>query len=160
MKRAKFMEQALMLSREPFREVMAELLEARPTVAQIRKFARERPDKWAHCLSIVGRLSGYGDRVEHEHNFNVRVMQMSDAEVELELRKLSDLAIEGSCEGEVEGGVDVESERGGNRLSGREVVDVEDISGGVAGPVGSDSPNEGAVSEDLDRGGGEGEGVV
>jgi hypothetical protein len=82
-------EKANMLSREPFREVLADLLHCKPDLESLKEYANRSPDRWAQAVAIFSRISGYQDKqvIEHEHNFYVHLREMSDAELKLEVSK-------------------------------------------------------------------------
>jgi hypothetical protein len=76
-----------MQSREPFKEALARLLEAMPSVEEIKAFAAKTPDRWAQAVAIVSRPAGVTEK--HELTFNnptlalaYALLEMSDSEVE------------------------------------------------------------------------------
>tara|TARA_Y100000310_G_scaffold136929_1_gene135823 strand:+ start:270 stop:599 length:330 start_codon:yes stop_codon:yes gene_type:complete len=78
-------------SREPFMEIMTDLLGAKPDADTLKAFAEDRPDRWATACSIFSKLAGYHDKLEIEHNINVQVSQMGDAQL---LQALKDIGSE------------------------------------------------------------------
>lgn len=85
------------LSREPFREQMAEWMECSPDPKALQTFANKYPDRWAQGVAIFGRLSGYSDKVEVETTLYGNLSLLSDVEL---LKRFNDLqaklqAIEG-----------------------------------------------------------------
>lgn len=84
------------MSREPFREALADFLGASPSKEDIEEWAKTRPDRWAQGLSIVARLSGYTDKLEIEGNVHHLVHQLSDSDLKQRLEQLrSEEPIEG-----------------------------------------------------------------
>ncbi len=71
------------LSREPFRQVLELFLQAAPDVDDIAEFAKRYPDRWAQAVTMIGKLSGYHERmhVDHEHRHLVAIHEMSDMEL-------------------------------------------------------------------------------
>lgn len=78
------------LSRQPFRDVLSRLIEAEPDVGSVREFAKKYPDRWAQSLAIIGRLSGFNEKLEVETNIAVNVTQMSDSELLSQLAELDE----------------------------------------------------------------------
>ena len=76
------------LSREPFREVLGRLIEAEPSIEAVHEFAEKYPDRWAQSLAIMGRLSGFNEKLEVETNIAVNISRMSDAEVMVRLAEV------------------------------------------------------------------------
>src|SRR5262245_16182620 len=75
-------------SRDPFRDLLAEVLGSRPTPEAISALAERNPDRYGQLLAIVGRLAGYTERTEVETSVTVKVHEMSDAELEMRLAEL------------------------------------------------------------------------
>ena len=70
------------MSRGPFREILSEVLNATPTVANLRKFANKSPDRWAQMVTILSGLSGYAShKVEIEGNITHTIAGMSDSQL-------------------------------------------------------------------------------
>lgn len=88
-RRLDLVEKANMLSREPFREILADLLDCKPDLESLHEYANKSPDRWAQAVAIFSRISGYQDKqvIEHEHNFYVHLREMSDVELKLEVSK-------------------------------------------------------------------------
>ncbi len=59
------------LSREPFRDLLTRLLEAEPDTESIREYATKHPDRWCQAISMIGKLSGYHERLEVESSHSV-----------------------------------------------------------------------------------------
>ncbi len=70
-------------SREPFRQVLELFLAAAPDVDDIAEFARRNPERWAQAVTMIGKLSGFHERmqVDHEHRHLVAIHEMSDMEL-------------------------------------------------------------------------------
>ncbi len=79
------------LSREPFRRELETLL-ANPTdPAALKAWANKSPDRRGQLLAILGRLSGYTEKLEVDAtvaSLSVSVKQMSDMELEQRLAAL------------------------------------------------------------------------
>ena len=75
-------------SRQPFREILARILDAEPTPEAMREFAKKSPDRWAQAIAIFGRLGGFNDKLEVESTVLLDVSRMSDAELQVRLEKL------------------------------------------------------------------------
>ncbi len=69
------------LSREPFRDLLTRLLEAEPDTESIREYATKHPDRWCQAISMIGKLSGYHERLEVESSHSVVLAQLSDADL-------------------------------------------------------------------------------
>jgi len=69
------------LQREPFRDLLATMLECEPTKEALQEFANKSPDRWWQSVTMAMKSSGYQEKTVHEHNFNVRIQNMSDAEL-------------------------------------------------------------------------------
>lgn len=74
------------LSREPFLELLAELMETRPSAKALKALAERAPDKWVKTTGDLARLGGYADRSEHTENVYVAIGHMSDMELVQKLR--------------------------------------------------------------------------
>lgn len=68
-------------SRQPFLDLVAELMNAAPNYRDLLAFARERPDKWVAAISQAAKLAGFADRSEVQHSVYVEVHQMSDSQL-------------------------------------------------------------------------------
>ena len=75
-------------SREPFQEILADIIGAKPSPEVLEAFADANPDKWTQMLKVAASLAGYADQHTIEHNIMVEVRQLGDAEL---VQKLSDL---------------------------------------------------------------------
>ena len=76
------------MSRGPFRSVLANLLECEPSPEAIRTFAEKHVDRWAQCLAIAGRLSGYHERLQLDSNIH-SIHTMSDMELHARLAQVT-----------------------------------------------------------------------
>lgn len=80
--------------RGPFRDVLAELLDAMPSPEQLKKFAALHPDRYFTSLSGIAKLAGFSEKTEHLHHHRLEYDKMSDVELEQRLlektRLLSD----------------------------------------------------------------------
>lgn len=80
--------------RDPFQGVLAEILGSKPSQAELKRFAKQHPDRWAQMVSVFSKLSGYTEKSESTHNYNINIAQASDAELFARLKELSEV-IEG-----------------------------------------------------------------
>ena len=69
------------LSRAPFVELLADLLEARPSPEALKAFTARHPDRWAQATVMLARLAGYHDKLKVDGSLAVQVSLMSDAEL-------------------------------------------------------------------------------
>jgi hypothetical protein len=76
------------LSRDPFRDVLGEILSNRPSPEALQNLAQRNPDRWGQLLAIVGRLSGFTEKLEVQANVTTSVNDMSDSELQLRLEEL------------------------------------------------------------------------
>jgi hypothetical protein len=76
------------MNRSPFRRVLAELLECKPTPEAMRRFADKYPDRWAQAVSIMGGLSGFERGIVEVNVFNIK--GMSDSELMKRLEQVRD----------------------------------------------------------------------
>jgi hypothetical protein len=95
-------EQLNALSRQPFRDVLARFLGCAPTAEAIAAQAERYPDRWAQCVALLARLSGYNEHLEIEGTYVHKGETLSDAAVlariaELE-RKLVDTQSNGNSQ--------------------------------------------------------------
>lgn len=79
----KILAQFQMKSREPFQELLATILQCKPSVEALKAHAEKSPDRWSQTLSIVAKLAGYNDKLEIEGSLVARAVSMSDAELDL-----------------------------------------------------------------------------
>lgn len=86
------------LARQPFKDLLTEMIGARPTPEAIRRFADKYPDRWAQAISILGGLAGYERGVVEVNVFNIKGLSDADlmrrlAEVEEQLRARPQAAV-------------------------------------------------------------------
>ena len=94
-------------SRQPFVEILSELVQGIPTLENIQSFANDHPDRWANCVNTMAKLSGYHEKLEIEGNVMLDVNRMGDAQLLAKLEELGE-QIEGM--GIRQGMTDVEFE--------------------------------------------------
>lgn len=76
------------LSANPFQETLSRVLAAEPDPDSMKKWAERSPDRWAQCVAIFARLSGYSDKtINVRGQIDVRIHEMSDAECKVELAR-------------------------------------------------------------------------
>jgi len=76
------------MSRQPFIEILSELIQCAPSPDNIQKFADEHPDKWANTIKTMANLSGFNDKLEIEGNVNIDIQLKGDAELISQLGEL------------------------------------------------------------------------
>lgn len=88
-------EQVNVLSRAPFRAVLARLLANSPSDGAIAAQAEAHPDRWGQTVALIARLGGFNDKLEVEGTLTHRVESLSDAElhaaIEAESTRLLDM---------------------------------------------------------------------
>lgn len=91
--RQHILDQISVLAVEPFQEILADLLEARPDVDALKEFGKKSPDRWGQAVTMAGKLAGYKpDANLTVNNIYMRMPDMSDNELQMELeRRLSDI---------------------------------------------------------------------
>ena len=77
------------MSREPFKDVLAELLGSRPTKKSLKEFADAHPDRWAQAVTLFARMGGFSDKTVVEYNFYHHILQAPDSELLILRDKLS-----------------------------------------------------------------------
>lgn len=70
------------LSRSPFREILSDLVQSKPSLNRFRAWARKHPDRWGQLVKTMAGLSGYADRTETHSTGLLAIMQMSDSQIE------------------------------------------------------------------------------
>lgn len=83
---------------EPFADVVAFLLHARPTLQGVKDWAEKNPDKWANAVATFAKLQGFAEYKVIEHNHTLNVAELSDAEILVrltQLRETTQLSISG-----------------------------------------------------------------
>jgi hypothetical protein len=78
------------LSRAPFRDALTDLMEAKPPIEDLKKFSSKSPDRWSQAAAIMGRLSGYTEKlqIDVDQNIYVWIQNASDAELLAKIREL------------------------------------------------------------------------
>ena len=84
----KIREELERLSRQPFRDMLSLLLSANLTQEDIDAFAKKSPDRLAQSIAIMGRLSGYNEKLEIEADLSTSLTQLSDMEMQNRLKEL------------------------------------------------------------------------
>lgn len=77
-------------SRQPFTEVLTELIGAVPSPMAIKDFAEDHPDRWANAIATMSRLAGYHDKLEITGNIAVDIHNMGDAQLMEEIKKINE----------------------------------------------------------------------
>jgi len=78
------------LSRAPFQQCLTDLMEAKPAIEDLKKFSSKSSDRWSQAAAIMGRLSGYTEKLQVDVNANVNlwIQQASDQELLAKLQRL------------------------------------------------------------------------
>jgi hypothetical protein len=70
------------LSRKPFVDVLSNIIAAKPSLDELRVWAKKTPDRWAQSAAIFARCAGYTEKTEITNNFNILTIEKSsDAEL-------------------------------------------------------------------------------
>ncbi len=71
------------LARDPFEALLVNFIRAAPSQKAVKAFAEKYPDRWSQALTIMAKLRGYTERVEHDVTINImtRLHAMGDAEL-------------------------------------------------------------------------------
>ena len=71
------------LDRLPFEKVLVKFILASPTQKAIKEFAQKYPDRWSQAITMIAKLRGYSERVEHDVTINIRtrLQAMGDAQL-------------------------------------------------------------------------------
>ena len=77
------------LSRHPFRDQVAFLLQSAPTREAIESLAERSPDRYWQAVAIAAKLAGYSDKLEVEASVYAQVSTMSDAELQQAIENAS-----------------------------------------------------------------------
>jgi beta-phosphoglucomutase-like phosphatase (HAD superfamily) len=77
-------------SRQPFVEILAELVSGIPTPEAIKTFAEDHPDRWANCVKTMANLAGFHDKLEIEGNIALDINRMGDAQLMERLDELGE----------------------------------------------------------------------
>lgn len=81
-------------SREPFLQVLSDLLGCAPDIPVLQAFARENPKEWATAVKIFAELGGFHQKLEIQNNILVEVRNLSDAELLQRRQELAEKVIE------------------------------------------------------------------
>ena len=81
-------------SRQPFMNLLTDMIGAQPTERELRTWAARAPDRWAHAIEIFAKLGGFTEKREVTHSFIMNLMNMGDAQIQQALIELE--AEEGS----------------------------------------------------------------
>ena len=99
-------------SRQPYIEILAEMLQCIPTPDALQEFADAHPDRWASAVGTMSKLAGYHDKLEIHGNVNMDIRIMGDAQLMAKIKevdqKLVDLDMEDYKVEPVEQDMDVE----------------------------------------------------
>jgi hypothetical protein len=76
------------MSRQPFRDALATLLGCSPSEDAIKAFAERFPDRWAQAVAIMGRLSGYHEKLQVDTNMLSEIQNLSDSQLMTRLQEV------------------------------------------------------------------------
>lgn len=68
-------------SRQPYIEILGEILQAVPTPEALQTFADAHPDRWANAIKSISNLAGFHDKLEIHGNVNLDIKTMGDAQL-------------------------------------------------------------------------------
>ena len=69
-------------NRDPFQEILADMIQAIPDDRILKLWAAKHPDKWASSLATLAKVAGFHDKLEIENNINVKIGGMGDADLD------------------------------------------------------------------------------
>lgn len=76
------------MSRQPFRDALATMINCEPSPEAIRAFAEKYPDRWAQGVAIFGRLSGYHERLQVDTTIYSEIQNLSDSQLMTRLQEV------------------------------------------------------------------------
>src|SRR5262245_7482593 len=76
------------MSRDPFKDLLADILGNAPTPEAIYALAQKNADRYGQLLAIVARLAGYNEKLEVQADVTTHVRDMSDAELQIRIAEL------------------------------------------------------------------------
>jgi len=76
------------MSRQPFVEILSELIAGIPTPENIRAFAADHPDRWVNAIKGMANLAGYHDKLDISGSIALDVNKLGDAQL---MERLEDL---------------------------------------------------------------------
>ena len=82
------------LSREPFSEILALFLDAKPNRKSVNESANKSPDRYAQSVAVFARLAGYSDKLEIEASVSHNMKSLSDATLRAKLIELGVQVVE------------------------------------------------------------------
>tara|TARA_Y100000310_G_scaffold331518_2_gene405223 strand:+ start:45 stop:467 length:423 start_codon:yes stop_codon:yes gene_type:complete len=68
-------------SRQPFVEILSEMLQCIPTADALQEFADSHPDRWANAVNTMGKLAGYEQGMDIEGNVLRDITKLGDAQL-------------------------------------------------------------------------------
>lgn len=78
-------------NRDPFTDLLTEMIAAIPTPERLKAWAKERPGDWINSIKVLALLSGFTEKTEstqvHKH---LHLHKLSDAELITETQKMID----------------------------------------------------------------------
>lgn len=75
-------------SRQPFVEILSELISGVPTPEAIRTFAEDHPDRWVNAVKGMANLAGFHDKLEIEGSLAKDISKLGDAQLIAKLDEL------------------------------------------------------------------------
>lgn len=95
-------------SRQPFIEVLAEILQCIPTPDALQIFADEHPDRWANAVNTMSKLAGYEQGMDVDGNVLRDLTKLGDAQLIQRLAEVEDKLKELGLDAKVVDGTVVE----------------------------------------------------
>lgn len=78
------------LEREPFVDLLTMFMGCHPDPDKVLEFANRNPYQWAQAVNLLGKMSGFSEKVEVDNRTSVihLIKQASDSELELRLLEI------------------------------------------------------------------------
>ena len=68
-------------SRQPFIEILSEMLQCIPTPDALQEFADAHPDRWANAINTMGKLAGYEVGMDIDGDVLRDITKLGDAQL-------------------------------------------------------------------------------
>ena len=90
-------------SRQPFIEILSEMLQCIPTPDALQEFADAHPDRWANAINTMGKLAGYEVGMDIDGDVLRDITKLGDAQLMARIQE-----VEGRLEAMGEGATVIE----------------------------------------------------
>lgn len=74
--------------RTPFLRILADIMGCPPSLAALKLFADEHPDRWTFAVATLARVGGFTEKTEVVGNVHHHIHLMSDAELKQRIAQL------------------------------------------------------------------------